>query len=115
MSNQTQTASGTGAVDQKPLVLPFFRVVVTKLEGGHRWRIVQNPKWGPITRGQSMILDNAYNEYAEYTNCGCVYRMIRVETIHEYVDGRKFDPAWALDPRLNADVEPRDPARGTPD
>lgn len=66
-SNSNNTA---GAVAQERLVLPFFRVVVTKLEGGHRWRIVSNPKWCHVTRGQSAILDNTCNDYAEYTNCG---------------------------------------------
>lgn len=102
-SNSNNTA---GAVAQERLVLPFFRVVVTKLEGGHRWRIVSNPKWCHVTRGQSAILDNTCNDYAEYTNCGCVYRMIRVEKLREYVDGRKFDPEWSLDPRQNAKEHP---------
>lgn len=94
-----------GAVDQPRLVLPFFRVIVSKLEGGHRWRIVSNPRWDHCTRGQSAILDNTCNDYAEYTNCGVVYRMIRMERIREYVDGRKFDPAWSLDPRQNGEAE----------
>jgi hypothetical protein len=41
--------------------------------------------------------------------------MIRVENLREYVDGRKFDPAWSLDPRQNANVDARIPAPQMPE
>jgi hypothetical protein len=110
MKPKSDSNNTAGAV-----VPPFFRVVVTKLADGHRWKIVSNPRWDHCTRGQSAILDNTCNDYAEYLNCGCVYRMIRVENLREYVDGRKFDPAWSLDPRQNANVDARIPAPQMPE
>jgi len=64
MNQKSDSNNTAGAVAQERLVLPFFRVVVTKLEGGHRWSIVSNPKWCHVTRGQSAILDNTCNDYS---------------------------------------------------
>jgi hypothetical protein len=100
----------TPPVSSDALVLPFFRVIVTKLRDGERWKIVSNPRWDHCTRAQNAILQNEANDYAEHSNCGCVYRMIRAKNLREYVDGRSFKPEWALDPRQNVHVDARIPA-----
>lgn len=101
---KTAITENVASVASTSLVLPFFRVIVTKLRDGERWKIVSNPRWDHCTRAQNAILQNEANDYAEYSNCGCVYRMIRAKNLREYVDGRSFKPEWALDPRQN--VEP---------
>lgn len=106
MKSKSDSNNTAGAVAQERLVLPFFRVIVTKLRDGERWKIVSNPRWDHCTRAQNAILQNEANDYAEYSNCGCVYRMIRAKNLREYVDGRSFKPEWALDPRQNSKTHP---------
>lgn len=76
-----------------------FRVILTcdcdKLYAP--WSVVKNPKWNPVTRGQSAILDNEVNDYAEYKNCGVIYRMIRVTDWNDYERG-SLEPEWTLNP-----------------
>lgn len=107
MDQNSDTNNAAGAVAQERLVLPFFRVIVSKLRDGKRWQIVSNPQWDYFTRAQDAILQNMANDYSEYLNCGVVYRMIRAERLREYVDGRSFKPEYALDPRQNDQVEAR--------
>jgi hypothetical protein len=83
----------------QPVVMPFFRVILSKLIRGEKWGIISNPRWDTCTRAQSNVLLNMANGYAEYSNCGVVYRMVRVEDLDEYLDDTGIKPEWALDPR----------------
>ena len=73
------------------------RVILTRLSEEDKWQVVANPKWASSTVGMSNILDNSANDYAEYKNCGCIYRMIRDKDWPEYGEGELAD-AWMLDP-----------------
>lgn len=107
---ETVQTTDSPAVVQERLVLPFFRVILTRLAGRDEWHVVSNPRWDHCTRGQSAILDNTCNDYAEYRNCGCVYRMIRYKDRREY-GIRKLRSVWTLDPRQNAQGDSQSPAK----
>lgn len=96
------TAEAKCHSDQR-LVMPFFRVILSKLIRGEKWQIISNPRWDTFTRAQSNVLLNEANDYAEYTNCGVVYRMVRVKDLDKYLDDTGIKPEWALDPRHNAE------------
>jgi regulator of sirC expression with transglutaminase-like and TPR domain len=83
----------------KPTVPPFFRVIISRLTNSQKWQIISNPRWDYATKAQSAILHNESNDYTEYSNCGVIYRMVRKQDLHRYMDDQEFDPAWALDPR----------------
>lgn len=86
---------------QQSEILPFFRVILTRLCDGEKWRIVTNPCWDHLTKAQNDILQNEYNHYAEYCNCGSIYRMIRAQDISEYLEDNSLKHEWTLDPRKN--------------
>ncbi len=93
-----------GADSQRRLVMPFFRVILSRHESNPEWQIVSNPRWDCFTKAQSAILENMANEYAEYKNCGCMSRMIRAQDLENY--GLKVtDESWALDPRPNGGTQ----------
>lgn len=99
MQTDSRTADAPpGSLD--PVVMPFFRVILSRHESNPEWQIVSNPRWDYFTKAQSVILENFANDYAEYKNCGCMSRMVRVEDLEEY-GLTVTDPAWALDPRHN--------------
>jgi hypothetical protein len=101
-SKPTDSEQGSGkGLSVQRLVLPFFRVILSRLEGKREWRIVANPRWDYFSRAESAILDNEANDYAEHSNCGVVYRMIRAKDWLRYGDG-ELSSAWTLDPRQNA-------------
>lgn len=77
---------------------PFFRVVLTRLRSEEKWSIVSNPAGSVAVRNASEMLFNECNDYVEYANCGCIYRMVRAKDLHRYLDNTNINPAWALDP-----------------
>lgn len=89
------------------MVMPFFRVILSKLIRGEKWQIISNPRWDTCTRAQSDVLLNECNDYAEYVNCGVVYRMVRVKDLDAYLSDTAIEPDWALDPRHNAEITRR--------
>lgn len=79
-------------------VKPHFRVLLCRHESNPDWQIVSNPRWDYFTKAQSAILENFANDYAEYKNCGCLHRMVKVEDLNKY--GLKLtNESYALDPR----------------
>lgn len=76
-----------------------FRLILVKLVGEEKWGIVSNPKYNSFTKSLSNILLNEANNYAEYKNCGCVHRMIRVKDSKKYFD-EAIDESCLLDPSL---------------
>ncbi|WP_193214970.1 hypothetical protein [Luteolibacter marinus] len=106
-SDSTPADKGAGGGRDHALVLPVFRVILSRLEGKQeKWSVVVNPRWDHFSRAESAILDNEANDYAEHANCGVVYRMIRAKDWLRYGDG-ELAPAWTLDPRQNADGDAR--------
>lgn len=101
----TKTNSPAPEVGSSALALPFFRVILTRLEGQKEWGVVANPRWDHFTRAESSVLDNEANDYVEHANCGCVYRMIRVKHWRRYSAGNPA-AAWTLDPRQNDQALP---------
>ena len=88
-------------VRSSELVMPYFRVILSKLIHDDKWQIISNPRWDTFTRAQSDVLLNEFNDYAEYTNCGVVYRMVRVKDLDKYLDDTRVKPEWALNLRHN--------------
>ena len=96
----TKTNSPAPEVGSSALVLPFFRVILTRLKDQKELAIVSNPRWDCFSRAESSVQDNSANDYVEHANCGCVYRMIRYKDRRQY-GIRKLRPEWTLDPRQN--------------
>ena len=72
-----------------------MKIILTKVNTDTKWNIVANPKWDAVSQYQSMILENFANDYVEYQNCGCIYRMIRAEDWEKYGEGELAE-AWIL-------------------
>jgi type II secretory pathway component PulL len=92
---------GQPQVGSDALVLPFFRVILTRFNDQKEWSVVANPRWDCFSRAESSMLNNDANDYVEHANCGCVYRMIRAKDWAMYAGG-ELAPAWTLDPRQNS-------------
>ena len=60
------------------------RILLSKLKREEIWRITKF-RWDWETKAMSQILENCFNEYVEYYNCGVQYRMIRTEDIEKYI------------------------------
>lgn len=80
-------------------ILPFFRVIISRLDEDEKWIVLSNPRWDYFAIALNMLLLNHANEYADYKNCGVLYRMIRVESIEKYFNETTLKPEWTLDPR----------------
>lgn len=82
------------------------RVIVSRLMNVHyQWQPISNPRWDHFTRAASSILDNDANSYAEYENCGVVYRIVRRRDLERY----GIDPADAVG-LSKSDIEAVHPA-----
>ena len=70
------------------------RIVLTRLvsQPDRPWDFISNPRWDYFTKALSAVLDNAFNSYAEYENCGVVYRMVRRKDLTEYLTKYGMDP-----------------------
>lgn len=65
-----------------------------------KWEVVSNAKVDHFTGAMNDILRNLANDYAEYKNCGVVYRMIRFMDLFQYFDDVSFvSPKLALSPK----------------
>lgn len=61
------------------------RVLLSKLNDDRSgWCSISNPRWGYTEKAADAILHNAANAYAQYENCGVIYRMIRFQDIEKY-------------------------------
>lgn len=51
------------------------------------WRIVENPDWNSPTQegAAAQLMQNIYNSYVEYENCGLKSRVIRQEDLDKYI------------------------------
>jgi len=80
-------------------VMPYFRVWLLKNSDANRWVVHSNPSWDYTTKAFSDVLLNSANKYVEYKNCDVLHRMIRFESINDYLeDVSDFNYNWALNP-----------------
>jgi len=85
----------------------YLRVIISRIKYHEPWRVNSNPTWDSTTIGCSHILNNAFNEYAEYLNAGVTVRMVRVASLDEYgINPKDLDPASILTP---SDIESQEP------
>lgn len=59
-------------------------VLLTKHTSGFWWSVVSNPVATVVSQAMVTVLANAANEYCEFQNSGCVYRMVRTRDLHKY-------------------------------
>ena len=61
-------------------------VLICRLSIYHVWRIVNNPDFDNDFEEGLLIklMQNYANEYAEFCNCGVIYRLIRKEDSEKY-------------------------------
>ena len=78
----------------QPVVKPYDRILLTKLEGEGFWRVISNPRWDYFNRAKSNLLRNECVEYAETKNGPSRDRMVRVSDIEKY--GIKIDELESL-------------------
>lgn len=76
-----------------------YRVLISTLSLGDTWKIVVNPRWNASMRACNQILLSFANDYAEYKNCGVIYRMIRVRDLEKY-GINEVKPEWVLNPDM---------------
>lgn len=55
-------------------------ILLCKLEGREKWKIVSNPDFDRVTP----LMRNTFNDYAEYSNSGVIYRAIRRKDLQKY-------------------------------
>ena len=82
------------------VIEPFFRLLLSKMDGSGPWSLISNPSWDIFSKSADTILHNAVNEYVEYKNCGVAHRMIRVSDADKYgIHKQDLRIEFTLDPR----------------
>lgn len=95
----TDTKKREGSDSLNELVMPWFRVLLSRMDVNRPWEIISNPDWNVISRACNTVLTNFANDYAEYKNCGVTYRLIRLDDVEGYgVEREAINREWMLNP-----------------